>query len=87
MTGPPPKSQRLSSPAESGLIKIDFRFQDEELTREAVIKNFFTTAAYGRSYSTRFYDADSFISASYRGLAMEHETERLLGEVIGAGGR
>lgn len=32
----------------------------------AVIKNFFTTAADGRNYGTKFYNADAIISVGYR---------------------
>ena len=36
------------------------------LTQEAVVKNFFTTAADGKSYSTKFYNLDAIISVGYR---------------------
>ena len=34
-------------------------FEEGELTQEAVVKNFFTTAADGKNYSAKFYDLDA----------------------------
>jgi hypothetical protein len=41
-------------------------FEKGELTQEAVVKNFFTTAADGKNYSAKFYDLDAIISVGYR---------------------
>ena len=41
-------------------------FGEGELAREAVVKDFFTTAADGKSYNTRFYNLDAIISVGYR---------------------
>lgn len=41
-------------------------FQSGELAQEAVVKNFFTTAADGKSYDTNFYNLDAIISVGYR---------------------
>lgn len=41
-------------------------FQEEELIENSVVKNFFTTAADGKSYSTNFYSLDAVISVGYR---------------------
>lgn len=37
-----------------------------ELTQDAVVKNFFTTAADGKNYSAIFYGLDAIISVGYR---------------------
>jgi len=41
-------------------------FEEGELAPPAVVKNFFTTAADGKKYSTNFYNLDAIISAGYR---------------------
>ncbi len=41
-------------------------FEEGELARPAVVKNFFTTAADGKNYSTNFYNLDAIISVGYR---------------------
>ena len=41
-------------------------FEEGELTQQAVVKNFFTTAADGKNYSTKFYNLDAIISVGYR---------------------
>lgn len=41
-------------------------FAEGELVQESVVKNFFTTAADGKSYSTNFYNLDAIISVGYR---------------------
>ena len=41
-------------------------FDDGELSPEAVVKKFFTTAADGKSYNTNFYNLDAIISVGYR---------------------
>jgi len=41
-------------------------FEDGELSPEAVVKKFFTTAADGKSYGTSFYNLDAIISVGYR---------------------
>lgn len=41
-------------------------FEDGELTPEAVIRNFRTTAADGKQYDTKFYNLDAIISVGYR---------------------
>ena len=41
-------------------------FEDGELSPEAVVKKFFTTAADGKSYGTNFYNLDAIISVGYR---------------------
>ena len=41
-------------------------FEERELTQNSVVKNFFTTAADGKSYSTHFYNLDAIISVGYR---------------------
>lgn len=37
-----------------------------ELAQESVVKDFFTTAADGKKYSTKFYNLDAIISVGYR---------------------
>ena len=41
-------------------------FEEGELAPESVVKNFFTTAADGKKYSTNFYNLDAIISVGYR---------------------
>jgi hypothetical protein len=41
-------------------------FDEGELNADSVVKNFFTTAADGKQYSTRFYNLDAIISVGYR---------------------
>ena len=41
-------------------------FDEGELAQPAVVKNFFTTAADGKNYSTNFYNLDAVISVGYR---------------------
>ncbi len=41
-------------------------FEEGELDPESVVKNFFTTAADGKNYSTNFYNLDAIISVGYR---------------------
>jgi hypothetical protein len=41
-------------------------FQEEELTENSVVKNFFTTAADGKGYRTNFYNLDVVIAVGYR---------------------
>lgn len=41
-------------------------FEDGELSPEAVVKKFFTTAADGKNYGTNFYNLDAIISVGYR---------------------
>jgi hypothetical protein len=41
-------------------------FQENELQSESVVKEFFTTAADGKKYRTRFYSLDVIISVGYR---------------------
>lgn len=41
-------------------------FEEGELAQEVVVKNFFTTAADGKNYSTNFYNLDAIISVGYR---------------------
>ncbi len=41
-------------------------FGEGELPESSVVKNFFTTAADGKDYSTRFYNLDAIISVGYR---------------------
>jgi len=41
-------------------------FEEGELTRESVVKDFFTTAADGKNYNTNFYNLDAIISVGYR---------------------
>ena len=40
--------------------------EEGELAQESVVKNFFTTAADGKNYSTNFYNLDAIISVGYR---------------------
>jgi len=40
--------------------------EEGELVQESVVKNFFTTAADGKNYSTNFYNLDAIISVGYR---------------------
>ena len=40
--------------------------KEGELAQESVVKNFFTTAADGKSYGTNFYNLDAIISVGYR---------------------
>ncbi len=39
-----------------------------ELAPSAVVKNFFTTAADGKNYSTNFYNLDAITSATHKEL-------------------
>ena len=41
-------------------------FAEVELAQESVVKDFFTTAADGKKYSTNFYNLDAIISVGYR---------------------
>ena len=41
-------------------------FDEGELAPESAVRNFFTTAADGKSYSTNFYNLDAIISMGYR---------------------
>ncbi len=41
-------------------------FEEGELAQDSVVKNFFTTAEDGKSYSTNFYNLDAIISVGYR---------------------
>ena len=41
-------------------------FSEGELIETSVVKNFFTTAADGKSYRTNFYNLDAIISVGYR---------------------
>ena len=41
-------------------------FGEGELPQESVVKDFFTTAADGKDYNTRFYNLDAIISVGYR---------------------
>jgi hypothetical protein len=41
-------------------------FEEGELDQESVVKNFFTTAADGKNYDTKFYNLDAIISVGYR---------------------
>ena len=41
-------------------------FEEGELAQDSVVKNFFTTAADGKNYSTKFYNLDAIISVGYR---------------------
>jgi len=41
-------------------------FEDGELSPEAVVKKFFTTAADGKNYDSNFYNLDAIISVGYR---------------------
>ncbi|MFC1550928.1 virulence RhuM family protein [Candidatus Latescibacterota bacterium] len=41
-------------------------FDEDELKENSVVKNFFTTAADGKAYSTNFYNLDAIISVGYR---------------------
>lgn len=41
-------------------------FAEGELQEEAVVKNFFTTAADGKDYNTKHYNLDAIISVGYR---------------------
>jgi hypothetical protein len=41
-------------------------FEEGELAEESVVKDFFTTAADGKKYATKFYNLDAIISVGYR---------------------
>ncbi len=41
-------------------------FEEGELDQDSVVKNFFTTAADGKNYDTKFYNLDAIISVGYR---------------------
>ncbi|HOD31677.1 MAG TPA: virulence RhuM family protein [Smithellaceae bacterium] len=41
-------------------------FEEGELIQDSVVKNFFTTAADGKTYDTNFYNLDAIISVGYR---------------------
>src|ERR1017187_88202 len=40
--------------------------EEGELAQESVVKDFFTTAADGKKYATKFYNLDAIISVGYR---------------------
>ena len=41
-------------------------FAEGELAEQSVVKDFFTTAADGKKYATKFYNLDAIISVGYR---------------------
>lgn len=41
-------------------------FKDNELAEDSVVKDFLTTAADGKQYSTKYYNLDAIISVGYR---------------------
>lgn len=41
-------------------------FKDNELAEDSVVKDFLTTAADGKKYSTKYYNLDAIISVGYR---------------------
>ncbi len=41
-------------------------FEEVELAEDSVVKDFFTTAADGKKYATKFYNLDAIISVGYR---------------------
>ncbi len=41
-------------------------FEEGELAEKSVVKDFFTTAADGKKYATKFYNLDAIISVGYR---------------------
>src|SRR5690554_2938487 len=41
-------------------------FEEGELDKDAVVRNFRTTASDGKSYATNFYNLDVIISVGYR---------------------
>lgn len=41
-------------------------FEEEELEKDSVVRNFRTTAADGKSYQTKYYNLDMIISLGYR---------------------
>jgi len=41
-------------------------FEEGELAEDSVVKDFFTTAADGKKYATKFYNLDAIISVGYR---------------------
>ncbi|MDR0750750.1 MAG: virulence RhuM family protein [Tannerellaceae bacterium] len=41
-------------------------FQDGELNKNLVVKDFLTTASNGKNYRTKFYNLDAIISIGYR---------------------
>lgn len=41
-------------------------FQEGELEKDSVVKNFLTTAADGKKYNTKLYNLDAIISVGYR---------------------
>lgn len=41
-------------------------FEEGELDQDSVVKNFFTPAADGKNYDTKFYNLDAIISVGYR---------------------
>lgn len=41
-------------------------FEEGELQRDSVVKEFLTTAADGKNYATKFYNLDAIISVGYR---------------------
>jgi hypothetical protein len=61
-----------------------------ELTQEAVVKNFFTTAADGKNYSAKWHFYTPALVRTLEDicadiLALEKKTKGLLGEIIGGG--
>lgn len=57
---------RLADLFQSTKQNIKNIFEEGELAPESVVKNFFTTAADGKNYSTNFYNLDAIISVGYR---------------------
>lgn len=47
-------------------LHINNCFKEGELKREAVVKDFLTTASDGKNYKTKFYNLDVIISVGYR---------------------
>lgn len=41
-------------------------FEEEELEKDSVVRNFRTTASDGKSYQTKYYNLDMIISLGYR---------------------
>ena len=41
-------------------------FQNDELDKESVVKDFLTTANDGKNYNTKYYNLDAIISVGYR---------------------
>ena len=60
------EQQKINPPRDSISRHIKNIFEEGELVREAVVANFATTAADGKTYQVDYYNLDVIISVGYR---------------------